>query len=64
MDNQNQANQQATKQKSVNKDKSKKPPAEILPWQNQEIFIVDNLNKCRVLVKKLRAYVKKLTLIG
>lgn len=58
MDKKGQGNREIIKQKSVNKNKSKKPQAEIVPWQNQEICIVDNLEKCRALAVKIRSYVK------
>lgn len=59
MDKKSQANRRKVQQKSVNNDKSEKPQAENVPWQNQEICIVDNFEKCRALVTKLRLYVKK-----
>lgn len=39
------------------KKKSKNTQIEILPWQNQEICIVDSVNQCRDLATKLRSYV-------
>lgn len=62
MDEKNQANQQIMKHKSVNKGKYNKRQVEIVPWQSQEICIVDNLEKCRALATKLRTYVKEIDL--
>lgn len=58
MDKENQANALPVKQLSVNKDEGKKARVELVPWQNQEICIVDKLNQCQALAIKLRSYVK------
>lgn len=47
---------ETTKKGTTNSNNSQ---AEIVPWQNQEICIVDNVNQCRDLATKLRLYVNK-----
>ena len=39
---------------ALKRDKIKKVQADVVPWQNQEICIVENFEQCRALVKKLR----------
>lgn len=60
MDQKTSANQGKIKQKNVNKrkGKGKNTQAEIIQWQNQGIYIVDNLDQCRDLATNLRSYVK------
>lgn len=57
----NSANQipQFRKSKQIKKDEGEKPQVETVPWQNQEICVVDNSDQCRNVVAKLRSYVKK-----
>lgn len=54
----NSANQAKPKKKSTNQGKSKNSKVEIVPWQSQEICIVENVNQCRDLASKLRSYVQ------
>lgn len=58
MEEKNPVNQGKIVQKSVKNGNGKKPFVESVPWQNQEICIVDNVDQCRDLAKKLQSYVE------